>query len=114
MLVSYTEETLHSNLLFLLADVMETLMSDVNELLKKKGKCLKHEAKRDFNSALANIKRMRKSSINNSCMETQLNYANDSDQFYQMIKLIIDRSGRDDRAFYDIYEMIEKKKEFYK
>lgn len=108
MLISSTEANLHSNLLFLLADVMETLMMDTCSLMKSNGFTIRHEGKRNFNAAMASLRKM-KGAVNTWSVETQIDYGNDSDHMYQMLKLIIDRCGSDDRSFYEIYKMIEEK-----
>lgn len=108
MLVSSTEANLHSNLLFLLADVMETLMMDTCSLMKKSGCTIRQEGKRNFNAAMAALRKM-KGAVKTCSIETQIDYGNDSDHLYQLLKLILDRCGRDDKIFYDIYKMIEAK-----
>ena len=107
MLIGSNEMLIHTNLLFLMADVMETLMLDVQEMLRKDNKVLRHEAKRDFNTVIGTLRKL-KGSIRGCGVETQVHYGNDSDMVYEFIKLLIDRCGEDDGKLLQLYRMVEK------
>lgn len=109
MLSSSNEARIYTNMVYLLADVMETLMMDSIALMKRNGEKLKHESKRDFNAAIANIRKMKNSTINGCLKETQNDYGNDADHICELLKLIVDRVGRDDRVLWDIYEYVKSK-----
>ena len=98
--------TIHSNLLFLLTDVTETLMMDVQSMMNKNGFELRHEARRNFNTAIANIRKL-KNSVSGCSKTTQENFGNDSDHMYEFIKLIIDRCGEDDEKMFKFYNYIK-------
>lgn len=108
MLIGSTETNIHCNLLFLLADVMETAMMDVNELLKKDGNVLRHEARRNFNTAISSIRKLRHSAIDKCRTDTQQDFANDSDMTYEFLKLLIDRCGEDDEKLFKFYNYIKQ------
>ena len=106
MIIGTSEMTIHSNLLFLLADVTETLMMDVQSMMNKNGFELRHEAKRNFNTAIHNIRKL-KNSVSGCSQTTQENFGNDSDHMYEFIKLIIDRCGEDDEKMFKFYNYIK-------
>lgn len=105
MIIGRNETNIHINLLFVLADVMDTLVLDLNQMLKKEGVTLKHETKRDFNALMKSVKNLR-STIKFGCQETRNDYANDSDRIYEYIKLLIDRVGTNDLLFYNLYQKL--------
>ena len=107
MLIASTESRIHSNLLFLMADIMEMLMTDVREMFRAEGFELKHEAKRNFNTALKALKNLRHGCIETCSMSTQEDFANDADNMYETIKLIIDRCGENDDKLFRFYEYIK-------
>lgn len=107
MVMASSEMTIHSNLMFLLADVLEVTMMDTQNLLNKDGYELKHEAKRNFKAALANLRRLRHISIDGCSERTQNGFANDSDRMYEFIKMLIDRVGEDDANMKNFYEYIQ-------
>lgn len=107
MLIGSNEMTIHTNLLFLLTDVAETLMMDVQEMLKKEGYGLRHEAKRNFNTAIHSLRKL-KDTVNTCKEETQESFGNDSDCMYEFIKLLIDRCGEDDEKMFKFYNYIKQ------
>lgn len=109
MIIGRNETNIHINLLFVLADVMDTLVLDLNQMLKKEGVTLKHETKRDFNALMKSVKNLR-STIKFGCQETRNDYANDSDRIYEYIKLLIDRVGTNDLLFYNLYQKLYEMK----
>lgn len=106
MMIGSTEMTIHSNLLFLMADVMETLLMDTQSMMKQHGFEFKHEAKRNFNTAIASIRKLRKA-VDGCSPETQDYFGNDSDHMYEFIKLLIDRCGEDDERMFKFYNYIK-------
>lgn len=106
MIIGTSEMTIHSNLLFLMADITETLMMDVQSMMKKEGFELRHEAKRNFNTAIASIRKL-KNSVSGCSQSTQENFGNDSDHMYEFIKLLIDRCGEDDEKMFKFYNYIK-------
>lgn len=98
--------TIHSNLLFLMADMMETLLIDTSAMMKKEGFEIRHDAKRNFNTAISSVRKLRRA-VDGCMQSTQENFGNDSDCMYEMIKLIIDRCGEDDMKMFKFYNYIK-------
>lgn len=109
MLIGSQEAIIHNNLVFLLADVMESLMMDTSSMMRRNGLEFKHESKRAYNAAIANLRKMKNSVTNNCSLEAQSNYGNDADNVCELLKLIVDRCGRDDRILADIFEYTKAK-----
>ena len=84
-----------TNIVFVLADVLESNLISMQDEFKKNGFELRHEAKRIFNTALANIKKLRRE-VNKCSESTQDNFGNDSDMLNALMIMIIDRCGDDD------------------
>lgn len=107
MLIGSNEMIIHSNLIFLLADVMDSLMMDTRSMMTQKGYELTFNAKRNFNAALHHLRLLRNSSVRHCQEDTQTSFANDSDMVYELTKLIIDRCGSDNKKVLEMYETIE-------
>ena len=99
------QSNIHSNLLFVLTDVMETLLMDTNSLLKASNREFKQDTKRNFNTSLKAL-RLIKSPVSSLPDKTQCNFGNDSDMLYQMIKLIIDRCGASDEKMFQFFNYV--------
>ena len=95
-----------TNIVFVLADVLESNLINMQEEFKKNGFELRHEAKRHFNTALANIKKLRRE-VDRCSESTQDNFGNDSDMINAMILMIIDRCGDDDMFHFKLYNYIK-------
>lgn len=96
MLVGTTNLNTTLNLTYVLADVVETLLLDMRSEMKKRGNDLRHDAKHNFNTAIAAIRRL-KQDVDKTQLSTQENFGNDSDCLLAFIKLLIDRCGDDDK-----------------
>lgn len=90
-----------TNIVFVLTDVLE-----MQQQYKKEGFELRHDSKRNFNTAIAAIKRL-KSDVNHCSESTQENFGNDSDMVNAMLLTLIDRCGDDDNLAYKMYEYIK-------
>ena len=64
--------------------------------MKKQGYDLRYDAKHNFNTAIAAIRRL-KQDVEKTQFSTQENFGNDSDCLLAFIKLLIDRCGDDDK-----------------
>ena len=64
--------------------------------MKKQGYDLRYDAKHNFNTAIAAIRRL-KQDVDKTQFSTQENFGNDSDCLLAFIKLLIDRCGDDDK-----------------
>ena len=95
-----------TNIVFVLADVLETNLINMQEEFKNNGFELRHEAKRSFNTALANIKKLRRE-VNRCSESTQDNFGNDSDMLNALMLMIIDRCGDDDMFHFKLYNYIK-------
>lgn len=95
-----------TNIVFVLADVLESNLINMQEEFKKNGFELRHEAKRYFNTALANIKKLRRE-VDRCSESTQDNFGNDADMLNAMILMIIDRCGDDDLFHFKLYNYIK-------
>ena len=96
MLVGTTNLNTTLNLTYVLTDVVETLLLDMRSEMKKRGNDLRHDAKHNFNTAIAAIRRL-KQDVDKTQLSTQENFGNDSDCLLAFIKLLIDRCGDDDK-----------------
>ena len=83
-----------TNIVFVLTDVLETNLLEMQQQYKKEGFELRHDSKRNFNTAIAAIKRL-KSDVNHS------------DMVNAMLLTLIDRCGDDDNLAYKMYEYIK-------
>lgn len=96
MLIGTTNLNTTLNLTYVLTDVVETLLLDMRSEMKKQGYDLRYDAKHNFNTAIAAIRRL-KQNVDKTQFSTQENFGNDSDCLLAFIKLLIDRCGDDDK-----------------
>ena len=96
----------HANITFVLLDMLDTSLLNANECLKKEGCELRHESKRNFNTAITAIKKL-KGHVNKCSNDMQVNYGNDSDILYNTVLLLIDRCGEDDMKLFQFYNYIK-------
>ncbi|WP_349932080.1 hypothetical protein [Bacteroides faecis] len=96
MLIGTTNLNTTLNLTYVLTDVVETLLLDMRSEMKKQGYDLRYDAKHNFNTAIAAIRRL-KQDVDKTQLSTQENFGNDSDCLLAFIKLLIDRCGDDDK-----------------
>lgn len=106
MLVGTTNLNTTLNLTYVLTDVVETLLLDMRSEMKKRGYDLRHDAKHNFNTAIAAIRRL-KQNVDKTQFSTQENFGNDSDCLLAFIKLLIDRCGDDDKKMFAFYNYIK-------
>ena len=95
-----------TNIVFVLADVLESNLINMQEEFKNNGFELRHEAKRSFNTALANIKKLRRE-VDRCSESTQDNFGKDSDMLNALMLMIIDRCGDDDMFHFKLYNYIK-------
>lgn len=107
MLVGTTNLNTTLNLTYVLADVVETLLLDMRSEMKKQGYDLRYDAKRNFNTVIAAIRRL-KQDVDKTQLSTQENFGNDSDCLLAFIKLLIDRCGDDDKKMFAFYNYIKR------
>lgn len=95
-----------TNIVFVLADVLESNLISMQDEFKKNGFELRHEAKRSFNTALANIKKLRRE-VDKCSESTQDNFGKDADMLNALMLMIIDRCGDDDMFHFKLYNYIK-------
>lgn len=95
-----------NNIVFVLTDVLETNLMEMQQAFRKEGFELRHDTKRNFNTAIAAIKRLRRD-LDHCSETTQENFGNDSDMVNAMLLTLIDRCGDDDKFAYRMYEYIK-------
>lgn len=106
MLVGTTDLNTTLNLTYVLTDVVETLLLDMRSEMKKQGYDLRHDAKHNFNTAIAAIRRL-KQDVDKTQFSTQENFGDDSDCLLAFIKMLIDRCGDDDKKMFAFYNYIK-------
>lgn len=95
-----------TNTLFVLVDVLETNLMDLEQAFKKQGCVLRFDAKRNFNTALHALKKL-KGDVNKCETNVQEYFGNDADMINAMLMTFIDRTGEDDVMAYNIYEYLK-------
>lgn len=73
----------------------------------KQGYELRYDAKRNFNTAIAAIRKL-KQDVDKTQFSTQENFGNDSDCLLAFIRLLIDRCGDDDKKMFEFYNYIKR------
>lgn len=106
MLVGTTNLNTTLNLSYVLVDVLETLLYDLRREMNKQGYELRHDAKRNFNTAMAAIRRL-KQDVDKTQFSTQENFGNDSDCLLAFIRLLVDRCGDDDKKMFEFYNYVK-------
>ena len=101
-----TDKMNTSNLLFVMVDVLETNLMDARELLRKEGQDYRQEDKRNFNTAIQAIKKL-KHEITHIPQEEQEDFGRDSDMIYQFIRLLISRCGSDDEKLFKLFNYVK-------
>ena len=105
MLVGTTNLNTTLNLTYVLTDVVETLLYDLRSEMGKQGYELRHDAKHNFNTAIAAIRKL-KQDVDKTQFSTQENFGNDSDCLLAFIRLLVDRCGDDDKKMFAFYNYI--------
>ena len=107
MIVGTTNLNTTLNLTYVLVDVVETLLYDLETEMRKQGYELRHDAKRNFNTAISAIRRL-KHDVDKTQPSTQENFGNDSDCLLAFIRLLVDRCGDDDKKMFGFYNYIKQ------
>ena len=107
MLVGTTNLNTTLNLTYVLVDVVETLLYDLRSEMRKQGYELRHDTKRNFNTATTAIRRL-KQDVDKTQFSTQENFGNDSDCLLAFIRLLVDRCGDDDKKMFEFYNFIKR------
>lgn len=97
-----------ANIAFIMSDVLEMLILEAGDELKKENRVFKQDVKYRYNNVKDALKLFRRSFLAKTKLEVQESYGKDSDIMYNMIKLIIDRSGDNLEISKDIFNDILK------
>lgn len=95
-----------TNLVYVLTDVLETNLLEMQVEFKKQGFELRHDAKRNFNTAIASIKKLKRD-LDSCSASTQENFGNDADIVNALLLTLIDRCGDDDEFAFKLFNYIK-------
>lgn len=95
-----------TNICYMLADLMEMSLMDLNEIFEDAGLILHHAQKKYFKGAIHNVRNLIKE-VSHTPQLTQISFGNDSDMMRAMMLLILDRCGEDDEIMWKFYEYIK-------
>lgn len=98
---------LFNNILYMLVDIMESRLMDMEHLMRKNNLTLRYDTKRNFNTAMSAIRKL-KIDVNKCSDEEQDRFGNSSDILDALIITIVDRTGLDVEDSFKIYEHIKK------
>jgi hypothetical protein len=95
------EKVVINNTLFVLCDVIESLMLDAEKLYKADGQEFKQQSKRDFKATLFTLRRFL-GSVRECTPETQMQFGDDADEMKHFIMKFVDRCN-DDQSRVDLF-----------
>lgn len=95
-----------TNFCYVLADLMETNLMDLESIFKKNNIALRHEQKRYYNAAISNTKKLCRE-VNHCNDKVQEHYGNDADMLNAIILTLIDRCGNEDILMWKFYEYVK-------
>lgn len=98
---------LFNNILYILVDIMESRLMDMEHLMRKNNLMLRYDTKRNFNTAMSAIRKL-KIDVNKCSDKEQDRFGNSSDILDALIIAIVDRTGLDVEDSFKIYEHIKK------
>lgn len=95
-----------TNIVYILTDVLETNLMDMEQEYRRHGYALHHEAKRQFNAAIHAIRRL-KADINKCSYGEQESFGNDADMVNALLLTMLDRVGDDDMQAFKFFDYIK-------
>ena len=95
-----------TNFCYVLADLMETNLMDLESIFKKNNIALRYEQKRYYNAAISNTKKLCRE-VNHCNDKVQEHYGNDADMLNAIILTLIDRCGNEDILMWKFYEYVK-------
>ena len=98
--------SIQTNICYVLADIIETNLMDLEEIFRKNNIALRHVQKRAFNAAISNIRKLCRE-VNHCNKKTQDYYGKDSDMMNAIILTLIDRCGNKDILMWKFYEYVK-------
>lgn len=84
-----------TNIVYILTDVLETNLMDMEAAYRREGYGLRHDVKRQYNAAIHAIRRL-KADINKCSAGEQESFGNDADMVNALLLTLLDRVGDDD------------------
>lgn len=98
---------LFNNILYILVDIMESRLMDMEHLMRKNNLMLRYDTKRNFNTVMSAIRKL-KIDVNKCSNKEQDRFGDSSDILDALIMTIVDRTGLDVEDSFKIYEHIKK------
>lgn len=98
---------LFNNILYILVDIMESRLMDMEHLMRKNNLMLRYDTKRNFNAAMSAIRKL-KIDVNKCSNKEQDRFGDSSDILDALIMTIVDRTGLDVEDSFKIYEHIKR------
>lgn len=95
-----------TNVLYCLADMLESQLMDIEDGLRRTGHALRQESKRSYNTTLRGIRGI-KLDVSGISAESQREFGDDADMLSALLLTIFDRCGDDRALLYRFYEYIE-------
>lgn len=104
-----TDVNTYTNFLWVLVDIMETNLMDLERVMRKEGSALRFDAKRQFNIAIKAIRRLLED-VGHCSESTQIEFGNDADVLDALIRIIVDRYGDNHYKALRMYNILERMK----
>ena len=95
-----------TNIVYALADVLETNLMDLESAYRKEGFALRQDAKRQYNTAIHAIRRI-KGDVDKCSADTQDMFGDDADILNALLLMMIDRCGNDDMFAFKLFNYIK-------
>lgn len=97
---------LMTNFIFVLTDILEGSLMDMEREFAKKGSAIRFDVKRNYNKAIYAIRCLKRELM--GCGEKeQTDFGHDADTMNAFLLTLIDRVGDDDMMLFRIYEYIK-------
>lgn len=98
-----------TNIVYILTDVLETNLMDMEAAYRREGYGLRHDVKRQYNAAIHAIHAIRrlKADINKCSDSEQESFGNDADMVNALLLTLLDRVGDDDLLAFKFFNYIK-------
>lgn len=95
-----------TNIVYILTDVLENNLMDMEAAYRREGYGLRHDVKRQYNTAIHAIRRI-KDDINKCSMSEQESFGDDADMVNALLLTLLDRVGDDDMLAFKFFNYIK-------
>lgn len=95
-----------TNIVYILTDVLETNLMDMESAYRREGYGLRHDVKRQYNAAIHAIRRL-KADINKCSAGEQESFGNDADMVNALLLTLLDRVGDDDMLAFKFFNYLK-------